>query len=127
MNTVTLVGRLSRDVDQRTISEDKRVAKFTIVTEERVKKNGEWQNVSTFHEIDAWNSRAKFLENFKKGDVIEVIGSIFNDNYEDKDGKKVYKNRIRANGLSFVPRAYKNDTETVAVASGEAAESNAPF
>ena len=115
MNRVTILGRLTRDVDHRNINDDTRVAKFTVVTEERVKnkKSGEWEGKSTFHEIDAWNSHAKFMENFKKGSVISIVGSIFNDNYEDKDGKKVYKNRIRVRELSFVPREYTGEKKAV--------------
>ena len=127
MNEVSLVGRLIRDVKHITVSDTAEVAKFTIVTEEGIKsKDGEWSTKGTFHEIDAWNGQARFMKNFSKGSVISVSGSIFNDEYE-KDGVKFYKNRIRANRLTYVPTAYTKETVGSGTTTTKSAGDDVPF
>jgi single-strand DNA-binding protein len=106
INSVTLVGNIANDpkiIEMKDGSTS--VAKFTIVTQKRIKKKNsdEYENKPTFVEVDAWGHLATFIRNnFEKGTPIAMTGELFNDNYE-ADGKKVYRLRAKAMSISFTP------------------------
>ncbi len=112
MNKVILLGTVSREPEIIEINENAKVAKLSVVTQERFKNKDtdKYENRPTFVEVDAWNGLATFVQNnFGKGKAIIVEGKLFNDNYEDKEtGKKVYRMRVRADKINFVPRDSQN-------------------
>ena len=98
MNNVTLTGRLTFDPELRKTPQQQSVCTFTIAVDRRI---GNKQNAD-FISIEAWNKTAEFVCNyFKKGDGIEVIGSIATNQYKDRDGRNVFKTYVLANAVAF--------------------------
>lgn len=98
MNSVALTGRLTFDPELRKTPQQQSVCKFTIAVDRRI---GNKQNAD-FISIEAWNKTAEFVCNyFKKGDGIEVVGSIATNQYKDNGGRNVLKTYVLANAVSF--------------------------
>lgn len=89
MNTVALMGRLTRDVELRETRGGVAVTSFTLAVDRRFKdKDGERQ--TDFISCQAWRQTAEFIARyFKKGSRLAVTGSIQTGQYE-KDGRTVY-------------------------------------
>lgn len=98
MNSVALTGRLTFDPELRKTPQQQSVVTFTIAVDRRP---GTKQSAD-FITVEAWNKTAEFVCNyFKKGDGIEVTGSIATNQYKDKDGRNVFKTYVLANAVSF--------------------------
>lgn len=87
-NKVQLIGRLGQDPDIKTLDGGKKVAHFTLATNDNY-KNADGQKVeeTTWHNIVAWNGLADIASKFlKKGKEVAVEGRIVYRTYEDKKG-----------------------------------------
>jgi single-strand DNA-binding protein len=87
-NRVTLIGNLGQDPEMKTIEGGKKVAHFTLATNDNY-KNADGQKISetTWHNIVAWNGLADTASKFlKKGREVAVEGKIVYRSYEDKKG-----------------------------------------
>ena len=104
MNSVILVGRLSRDPEVRYTPSQLAVARFTVAVSRPPSRNAqENQPTADFIDVTAFGKTAELLERyFSKGKWIGVQGRIQNDNYTNKDGVKVYRNTIFADRIDFV-------------------------
>lgn len=101
-NKVIIAGRLGKDPEVRQIGETK-VVSFSVATSERFTKNGEQQEHTDWHNVEAWGKTADFVEKyFKKGSLILIDGKIKYDSYTDKDGNNRISTKIRANTVDFV-------------------------
>lgn len=110
MNNVSLIGRLTKDVDVRyTTTNNTMVAIFTLAVNRRGTKDK-----ADFIQIIAYGKTAEFCSKyFKKGQQVGVVGSIQTRNYDDKDGKRVYVTEIVANEVCFADSKQNNETEFV--------------
>ena len=87
-NRVTLIGNLGQDPETKTTETGKKVAHFTLATNDGY-KNADGQKISetTWHNIVAWNGLADIAGRFlKKGKEVAVEGRIVYRSYEDKKG-----------------------------------------
>ena len=103
MNTVTLIGRLTRDPELRYISSTgNAVARFAIaVNRPFAKKDAEV--TADFFNIVVWGKRAETCANYlKKGLQVAIQGRIQNNNYTDKNGVKQYSVEIVAENVEFI-------------------------
>jgi len=87
-NRVQLIGRLGQDPEIKTLESGKKVAHFTLATNENFKSaDGSKTEETTWHNIVAWNSTAEFAGKYlKKGREICVEGRISYHTYNDKNG-----------------------------------------
>ena len=100
MNTVDLVGRLTKDPELKYTASGVAMARFTIAVNRQFKKEG--QQDADFINCVAWRKTAENLANFqKKGNLIGIIGSIQSGSYEGKDGKRVYTIEVLAENIQF--------------------------
>lgn len=91
MNKVILIGRLIKDPDIRTGTNDTKIARYILAVERQYRKNNE--RTSDFINCVALGKNGEFAEKYlHKGIKIAVIGTWQTGNYTDKDGKKVYTN-----------------------------------
>ena len=91
MNKVILIGRLIKDPDIRTGTNDTKIARYIPAVERQYRKNNE--RTSDFINCVALGKNGEFAEKYlHKGIKIAVIGTWQTGNYTDKDGKKVYTN-----------------------------------
>ena len=102
MNNVSLVGRLTKDPELRTISTGNATCSFTVaVNRQFTNANGERE--TDFINCVIWGKQAENLVKYcTKGSLVGVIGRIQTRNYDGQDGKKVYVTEVVANSISFL-------------------------
>ena len=102
MNSVQLIGRLSKDPQVSYSSTTQNaVARFTVAVDRIPDKNGNRQ--ADFIGCVAFGKTAEFIEKyFTKGKPIALTGRIQTGSY-DKNGQKVYTTDIVADRVEFVP------------------------
>lgn len=99
MNSVTIIGRLTRDPDMYEKGENT-MAKFNVAVDRPYKKEG--QPSADFISCVAFGKTAEFIgKYFGKGKQIALTGSIRTGSYE-KDGAKVYTTDILVDRVEFV-------------------------
>lgn len=100
LNTCTLIGRLTKDIDLRSTRDGKSVAQFTLAVDRDKKDSG-----ADFINCIAWGKSAEILERYvHKGDMLGIIGKIQTRNYEDRTGKKVYVTEVMVDRFQFLER-----------------------
>ena len=87
MNKLTMMGVLEREVDLKYSANGVAFSRISISITD-IKKKKDYFNVVVFFDL-----AEKIASSYKKGDSIYFEGTIQNNNYE-KDGKKVYQDRI---------------------------------
>jgi single-strand DNA-binding protein len=102
INNVTLVGRLTKDVELRFTPAGKGVASGTLAVNRNF-KNANGEQEADFINIVIWGKPAENTANFtKKGSLIGVTGRIQTRNYEGQDGKRVYVTEVVAEQVTFL-------------------------
>ena len=120
MNTVNLIGRLTRDPERKDAG-NTQVCNFNVAVSRYSKDAG-----TDFINCTAFGNTAKIVdEYFTKGKRIALIGHINTSSYE-KEGKKVYVTKVIADRVEFCDN--KSDTEAPAAEGFESAGSEGlPF
>jgi len=105
MNTVILMGRLTRDPDIRwTQGQDQKcIARFTLAVDRRVSRNGDANQVTAdFISCIAFEKRAEFMEKYTaKGIKLLIEGRIQTGKYTNKDGQTVYTTDVVCTDIEF--------------------------
>ena len=85
-----LTGRLGADPEMTFTNSGMAVAKMRIVTDRRVKDGDEWKSVDTsWHHVTAFRELAEgCAEELRKGDLVIVVGTLKQREYETKEGEK---------------------------------------
>ena len=100
MNSVQLIGRLTRDPEIRYTDGGASIARFGLAGDRRFKQENGAD--ADFINIVAFGKTAEFIEKyFHKGMKIALNGRIQTGSYTDKDGKKVYTTDIVAENVEF--------------------------
>jgi single-strand DNA-binding protein len=104
MNTVILLGNLTRDVELKQTASGSSVANFSLAMNERYKDSaGNWQEKPVFVEIVAWGNRGEAIAKyFHKGSKILINGRLQLDQWENEAGEKRSKLRVVLDGFDFV-------------------------
>jgi len=100
-NKVQLIGHLGKDPEILTLESGKKLAKFSLATNE-VYKNAEGEKVTQtdWHNLIAWNKTAEIIEKYvTKGKEVAIEGKLTTRNYDDKDGNKRYVTEVVVNEL----------------------------
>ncbi len=100
-NKVQLIGNLGNNPEIITLESGKKLAKFSIATNESYKNaQGEKVTDTQWHNIVAWNKTAEIIERYlEKGNEIAVEGKLTSRSYETKEGEKRYITEIVCNEL----------------------------
>ncbi|MBS3992827.1 MAG: single-stranded DNA-binding protein [Bacteroidetes bacterium] len=95
-NKVQLIGHLGNDPEIINLESGKKIAKFSIATNESYKnEKGEKVEDTQWHNVVAWNKTAEIAEKYlKKGKEIVIEGKLSSRSYEDKEGVKRYVTEI---------------------------------
>lgn len=102
INSVVLVGRLTKDIDLRYTNNGTAVASFTIACDRNF-TNAQGAREADFINCVIWRKPAETLANFThKGSLIGVEGRIQTRNYEGTDGKRVYVTEVSVDNFSFL-------------------------
>ena len=91
-NKVQLIGNLGNDPEIITLDSGKKLAKFSLATNEHYKDaDGQKQTKTDWHNLVAWNKTAEIIENYvTKGKEIAIEGKLTSRSYETKKGDKRY-------------------------------------
>lgn len=104
-NKVTLVGRLGRDPEVRTVSTGT-VANFSLATDETWLDNqGQKQTRTEWHRIVVWGKQADLCaEHLTKGRLVFVEGSLQTRKYQDSQGQERAVTEVKAQRILFLDR-----------------------
>ena len=84
---MNIIGRLTRDAEVRTTSQDKQVVNFSVATNESYKnKQGERVEQTTYFDCAYWLS-AKVASLLTKGTLVELTGRVSTRAWVNKDGE----------------------------------------
>lgn len=102
MNKVVLVGRLTRDPENRSNTSGSSNARFTIAVNRNFKnKDGNYD--ADFISCVAFRNTADFISKyFKKGSMICVEGRIQTGSYDAQDGSRRYTTDVVVDNAEFV-------------------------
>lgn len=91
-NKVQLIGNLGNDPEIITLESGKKLAKFSIATNDTYKnQKGERVTDTQWHNVVAWGKAAEIIESYvTKGKEVAVEGKLAHRSYDDKDGNKKY-------------------------------------
>lgn len=99
MNNVSLIGRLTKDVEERRTQNGTAVVSFTLAVDRRKKEDG-----ADFIPCIAWNKAAETIAKYvHKGDLFAVTGYIQTRSYE-KDGRMNYVTEVVTTSFQFLER-----------------------
>lgn len=100
-NRVQLIGNLGNAPDVKTIESGKKVANFSMATNENYRNaKGEKITETTWHNIVAWGKVAEIIEKYlSKGSEVAVEGKLVNRSYTDKEGVKKYVSEVEVNEI----------------------------
>lgn len=128
INTVTLIGRITKDPNISYTSNQMCIAKFNIALDRGKDKNGESKGTD-FPQIVAFGKVAELIERYtQKGSQVGISGHIHTDSYE-KDGKKVYTTDVIADRVELMGKAEKTEKPKRDAPSGfaELTDDDIPF
>ena len=93
-NRVVLVGNLTRDPELRYIPSGTAVSEIGLAVHDRVKRNDQWVEETTFVDITLWARTAEVANEYlSKGSSVLIEGRLKLDTWE-KDGQKRSKLRV---------------------------------
>lgn len=102
INSVVLVGRLTKDPDLRYTPAGNAVVAFTVAVSRKF-TNQQGDRETDFISCVAWRSQAENIANYlKKGSLIGVEGRLQTRTYENTEGKRVYVTEVLAESVQFL-------------------------
>jgi len=90
-NSVTLVGRLTRDPEVRVTGKGQAVCRIDIAVNRRYKdaSSGEWKDDASYIPVVVWGESANRCgDRLKKGQPVHIEGRLKSRSWETKEGQK---------------------------------------
>ena len=101
-NRVVLVGNLTRDPELRYIASGTAVSDIGLAVNDRVKRNDQWVDETTFVDITLWGRTAEIANEYlSKGAPVLIEGRLKLDRWE-KDGQKHSKLKVIGERLQML-------------------------
>jgi len=129
---MNIIGRVTRDAEVRTLSNEKQVVNFSIATNENFKnKQGERVEQTTYFDCTYWIS-TKVATLLTKGTLVELLGRVSTRAWIGKDGEpkaglNFHTSNIKLHGssknASVQPSVTKDESKNV----NETKEDDLPF
>ena len=106
-NSVQLIGRPGMDPEVKTIANDRKMARFTLATNDfYVNNKGERVEETQWHNLVAWGKTAEIVEKLvKKGKEVVIEGKLASNTWEDKEGVKHFNVQVVINELLAIEKA----------------------
>ena len=120
INQVILMGRLTRDPEQRSTTTGKTIASFSIAVD-----RGGQDDQADFFDITAWEKTGELVMQYlAKGRRVLVQGRLRQDSWDDKEtGKKRSRVEVTANDVTFLDGP-NGDSGSSAPAGGASSRGN---
>lgn len=110
INSVTLVGRLTKDIELRKTSSNTSVCNFTVAVDRRFQSQQQNGQNADFISCIAWRQAADFLSQYAtKGTIVGVEGRIQTRSYDGQNGK-VYVTEVVADNVQIISNNRTNAT-----------------
>jgi single-strand DNA-binding protein len=104
LNTVVLIGRLTRDPELRYTQTGKAVATLRLAVD-RGTTNPQGERETDFIDVVVWDKQAETVANYlQKGRLVAVQGRLQIRNYETQEGQRREKAEVVANSVRFLDR-----------------------
>ena len=101
MNSLHIIGNLTRDPETRTTQSGSTVCSFTVAVNRRKKVQG--QPEADFFRVSAWNQLGENCQKYlAKGRKVSVVGSVSVHAYSTQDGKPGASLEVMANDVEFL-------------------------
>ncbi len=108
MNSVALIGRLTRDPEVRYTGDQMAIATFSIAIDRPPKKDGTRE--TDFPRITVFGRQAETCERFlRKGRLVAITGRIQTGSYVNRNGDKVYTTDVVADRVEFLDRGDRDN------------------
>jgi len=103
-NKVQLIGNLGNAPEIKSTEKGKKLAKFSIATNETYyNAKGDKVVETQWHNLIAWGKVADVVEKYlSKGTEVAIEGKLMNNNYTDKDGNKKYTTEVLVHELLLI-------------------------
>ena len=102
MNSVELIGRLTRDPEVRYTSGSQTATTTFNIAIDRPQKQGQ-EKQTDFPRITVFGSQAETCEKYlKKGRMVAIQGRLQTGSYQNKNGDTVYTTDVVANRVEFL-------------------------
>ena len=107
-NKVQLIGHLGNDPEIKNFDGGKKLANFTLATNESYKNDkGEKVEETQWHRLIAQGKTAEIIEKYvTKGKEIAIEGKLAYRSYDDKNGEKRYVTEIVVSELLMLGKQY---------------------
>lgn len=107
MNTVSLIGRLVKDVELRDIGESRFVTNNVLAVRKAFKKEGAVD--ADFIPFVAWGKKAEILEKHcSKGDLIALSGKMQSRSYQTSEEETKYVVEMLVDEIEFIQKKAKD-------------------
>jgi single-strand DNA-binding protein len=134
VNSVVLIGRLTRDPELRTTTTGKNVCSFSIAVQKRIKPQDGSPDADFFN-IVAWNKDADYVVNYlTKGRLVAIEGRLQARKYTASDGSNREVVEVIANSVQGLDRPREDQGDggsrapaAVSTAGAPAADEYDPF
>jgi single-strand DNA-binding protein len=112
VNKTILVGNIGADPESRDTKSGTAVCNLRVATNERVKKNDEWQDHTEWHRVVCFGKTAENCAKYlQKGRQVYIEGKLRTTSYE-KDGVTKYSTEIVADQVVFLGGGRGSDGES---------------
>ena len=112
MNTITVYGRLSSDVEVHDVG-GANVATFSLAGNTRRKDKQTNEYITNFYRVNAWRQMADTASRFlRKGNRVCISGELVIRPYTDKDGVKRQAIELDATGIDLVETKAESEGQT---------------
>lgn len=102
INSVVLLGRLTRDAEIRYTNGGLAISKFSIACNRSVKKGDKWEDEASFFDITWFGKSAENLNQYMtKGKQIAIAGELRQSRWE-KEGQSRSKVEVIANNVQLL-------------------------
>lgn len=121
INQVILMGRLTRDPEQRTTSTGKNIASFSIAVDRNTQ-----DDQADFFNVTAWEKLGDLVMQYLgKGRRVLVQGRLRQDSWDDKEtGQKRSRVEVVATDVTFLDGPNSGDSGTAAASTNAAPAQN---
>ena len=103
LNSVNLMGRLTRDIEVRYTQNNIAHSIFSIAVNRNVKDGNGWKEETSFIGVEVWGNLAESIKKYSgKGKRIAVNGYIVQKSYQARDGSNQNKTYVVANSVTII-------------------------
>ena len=101
MNSLHIIGNITKNPETRTTTSGSTVCSFTVAVNRRKKVQG--QPEADFFRVSAWNQLGENCQKYlAKGRKVSVVGSVTVHAYSMQDGKPGASLEVMANDVEFL-------------------------